>query len=185
MSIFNISNRYASALFRLAEDSDKFDKIAGDMDLVFNTLEASKELRNLLVSPVITEAKKKSILSELFDDKVSAETQNFLKFVVTKNREDMLFDISKRFIELRDDKLNIVNANISTAVEVTGNEKKLFEESLASYTGKKVRLNFNIDEKIIGGFRVKIKDKLIDASVFHQLELLRKRLVSEDRSLVN
>lgn len=185
MSVFNISNRYANAFLGQIQELNIFDKAAEDIELVYNTLNESKELRVALASPVISEDQKKKILDAVFGDKISKETKNFLVFIVSKNREDILFDIAKRFLELRDEKKEIVNVVVTTAVELDADEKKLFEERLEKYTGKKVRMSYLIDDKIIGGFLVKIKDELLDASVVHQLELLKKRLVKEDQTLVN
>ena len=185
MSVFNISNRYANAFLGQVEDSNVFDKASEDVELIYNTLNESRELRIALASPVISEEKKNILIDEIFGGKVSKETLNFLHFVVKKNREDILFDISKRFLELRDDKQDVVNAVVTTVIELDDDEKALFEKQLEKYTNKKVRISYKIDDKIIGGFKVKIKDELLDASVSHQLELLKKRLIKEDQTLVN
>ena len=170
---------------RQAEEKNLFDKISDDMELVYNALNQSKELRNVLSNPVITEVKKKSILTDIFSDKISVETKNFLILIINKNREEFLYEISKRFLEIRDIKLNVVHAAVTAAVELDESEKELIEKKLAEYTGKKVRTSYGVDDKIIGGFLVKINDSLLDASITHQLELLKKRLVKENQALLN
>ncbi len=185
MSVFGITNRYASALLKQAEEIDKFEQISADVQLVYDTIDGSKDLRVLLESPIVAEDKKQSILKELFSDKVGKECMNFLMLVVDKNREDILFEITERYLELRDDKMNVVPVSITTAVSLSDSDRELFQESLEEYTGKKLRTNYTVNDKIIGGFLVKIKDKMLDASILQQLNLLKKRLVKSDQSLVN
>lgn len=185
MGVFSITNRYASALLKQVEDANKFDEVSNDLQLIYDTLESSKELRVALKSPVINEEKKKSILKELFGSKIDKESANFLDFVVKKNREDILFEIVQRCLELRDEKMNIIPAKVSTAVELSDAEKKIFKISLERYSNKNVRITFDVDPALIGGFLVRLKDKMLDASVVQQLKLLRKRLVKADQTLVN
>jgi len=185
MSVYSITNRYATALLKQAEDNNQFEDVSNDLQLVHDTLERSKELRVALQSPIINEAKKKSILKDIFGSKVSKETSNFLNFVIKKNREDILFEITGRFLELRDIKMNIIPADVSTAIELSEEEKLLFKKSLEEYSKKNVRISFSVNPDLIGGFLVQLKDKMLDASVLQQLNLLRKRLVKADQALVN
>lgn len=185
MGVYSITNRYATALLKQAEDTNQFEVVSNDLQMVYDTLESSKELRVALQSPVINDEKKKSILKELFGSKVSKETNNFLNFVVNKNREDILFEITGRFLELRDVKMNIIPAKVTTAVELSTEDKELFKGSLEEYSNKNVRISFDVNPDIIGGFLVQLKDKMLDGSILQQLNLLRKRLAKADQTLVN
>lgn len=185
MSVYSITNRYAKALLRQAEETNQFEPVANDMLQIYETLESSKELRIALESPVINEEKKNIILKEIFGSLICKETANFLEFLIRKNREDLLFEISKHFLEMKDEKLNIVHATVTSAIDLSDTEKDLFKNKLEEYSNKNVRLDFKIDSGIIGGFVVRMKDKMLDASIIHQLDVLRKRLIKADQSLVN
>ena len=184
MSDFNISTRYANALLELSEEKKIFDKVSEDIELIFNTFSASKELKKILGNPVIDSVKKKSIIEEIFSGKITPDTLNFVLFVVNKGREDYLFSISKRFIELRDKKLGFVNVEVVSAVELIDEQKLELVNKLKIYTGKEVRLKYKIDSSILGGFVARIGDTVMDASIFQQLKSLRKKF-SEDYSLIN
>jgi F-type H+-transporting ATPase subunit delta len=81
--------------------------------------------------------------------------------------------------------MNIIPAVVTTAVELANEEKDLFKRSLEKYSEKKVRISFSVNPDLIGGFLVQLKDKMLDASVKQQLNLLRKRLAKADQALVN
>lgn len=184
MSIYRISYRYANSLFQLAEEKNSLKKLADDAELIFSTLEKSKELRAILKNPVIKPKDKKNVLAKIFQDKISKVMIEFLDFVVDKNREDILIDIMREFLNLRDNKEGILRTNIISAVELDDELKKEIETKLEANTKKKVISKYFIDPKIIGGFIIKLGDTVIDASLTHQLERLRKKF-SEDISITN
>ncbi len=184
MSEFGVSTRYAKALMELVESKNAFDTVAKDMEFALNTLKDSRELRKTIASPIIDPQKKISILTEIFQSRISEISLNFLKFIIEKNRDNLFTDIVSRFIELRDEKLGIINITVTTAVELPDVEKQKMESKLSEFSGKKVRAKYKVDERIIGGFTVKLKDTVIDASVKNQLKTLRKLLL-EEKSVFN
>ena len=178
MSSFNISTRYANALAEFAEEKNSLEQVADDMLLLEETLSNSKELRVVLKSPVINKEQKESVLKAIFSDKVNKVTMDFILFVNNKNRENFLFDITKRFNQIRNDKLNRVEAEIISTVDFSEEQKSNLQKQLTEFSKKEVIPTFKIDESLIGGFTVKINDTVIDASVKQQLNKLRKSLVS-------
>lgn len=179
MSVYRVSYRYANSLIQVAEEKNIFEKVSSDGDLIFNTLNDSKELRTVLKSPVIKPAVKKELLGTIFAKKITGETLSFLNFVIEKNREDILFEIFKEFNSLVDKKNGVVKASVISAVDLNNDMKQNLLDRLEKKTSSKVVANYKIDQKIIGGFIAKIEDTVYDASVKHQLELLRKKFLEE------
>jgi F-type H+-transporting ATPase subunit delta len=182
MSDFSVSTRYAKALIELSESERSFDKVAEDIDFVLNTFRDSKDLSKVIASPIVAAEKKRDILDAIFGERIAKTTLDFLKFIVNKNREDIFGSILARFAELRDEKLGIFRVEVTTAYEMPEDQKKMLETKLSDFTGKKIKATYKIDASIIGGFLVKMKDTIIDASVKNQLEILRKRLRGEKTS---
>lgn len=180
MSEFVISTRYANALLSIAQEKNTFTEVRENISFVKNTLAGSKELRNVLSNPVIGSNVKAEILKEIFASNIGSEVNNFVKFIVNKGRENILFDICKRFESLSNDKLNQVNVSISSAIEMNSAQKEEIETKLAAIIKKKVIPSYKIDSGIIGGFKARYNDTVIDASIQHQLELLKKVLFQED-----
>jgi F-type H+-transporting ATPase subunit delta len=143
-------------------------------------LEGSKDLKVLLSNPVINSKTKSAILKEIFSSKVGAVVSNFIQFVVDKGRENLLNDICNRFMMLSDEKLNQVNVAITSAVELNELQKNEIEKKLTKIINKNVIADYKINNKIIGGFKAKYNDTVIDASIEHQLQLLKKVLFQED-----
>ncbi len=180
MSEFVISTRYANALLSISQEKNTFEEVNENISFIKNTLAGSKELRNLLSNPIINSNVKAKILKEIFATNIGLEVNNFLQFIVKKGRENILFDICQRFESLSNEKLNRVKVSISSAIELNSTQKEEIETKLAAIIKKKVIPNYNLDAGIIGGFKARYNDTVVDASIQHQLELLKKVLFQED-----
>ncbi len=180
MSEFVISTRYANSLMMISVEKDILNNIIEDISLIKNTLEASRELRVFLDNPVISSEKKGAVLKDLFDTRVSSDLANFLQFLVKKGRENLLFEISKRFLFLSNQKLNRVDVDVVSAIELDDKQKEEIKTKLEKMVNKTISPSFQIDSNIIGGFKARFSDTVVDASVKHQLELLKKKLFKED-----
>lgn len=179
MSVFRVSYRYANSLMQLAVEKNIYQKVADDANLIFNSLNSSKEIKAILKSPVIKTELKKNLLKEIFSNKISKESLSFIDFVIQKNREDILIDIFKEFLVLCDKKEGILRANVKTAVEIEETLKNKIKEKLEKKTNQKVIASYTIDPKLIGGFIVEVDDQVLDASIKNKLRLLRKKFSEE------
>lgn len=180
MSEFVISSRYANALLSIADENETFDRVLNDITFIYNTLKDSKELRNFLANPIISTSDKLTALNELFKNHINNDLNNFLNLLLEKGRENLLFDICKRFVVLSNEKLNQVEIGITSAVDLSDNQKEELKLKLENIISKKVIPTFSIDSSIIGGFKARYGDTVIDASVKHQLEVLKKKLFEEN-----
>ena len=185
MSSYNIATRYAKALMQLATEKDILEQVSRDMELVYNGITSSKELRTVLKSPVIKTEKKQTILTNIFGKKISVVSSDFIRFIVDKNREDLIHEILKRFKELYNLRINRVEAEVVSSIDLTNHQKEELYSSLVEYTQKEVLLNYSLDESLIGGFIVKINDTVLDASIKQQLSKLRKKLFEQQHLVVN
>lgn len=179
MSEYVISTRYANALMQIADETNSFERILPEVDFIKNTLRSSSELRSVLKNPIIKLDKKKEILSVIFDSHVGNELQKFLMFIVEKGRENLLYDVCVRFLKLSDEKLNQSRVTIISATSLEKDQKDNLKNKLEKLLNKNVIADYKIDPSIIGGFKAKFDDTIIDASIQHQLELLKNDLLQK------
>ena len=178
---YRIASRYAKSLIDLATEQGKLDRVLEDVTY-FSEVSKLRDVALLLKSPIVKPDKKAQIFKALFEDKVDKLTFAFIEIILRKGREAKLAEIAQEFInQYRDIK------GIST-VEVTSAET-LSPETLESIRKKlvdsklvhgQVEFKTKTDPSLIGGFVIAFEDKLYDASVKHQLELLRKEFNSKD-----
>lgn len=183
MADFRILHRYATSLLETALEKKNLDVVTSDMKLFVQTLEQSRELQLMLESPVVRPELKLNILREIFGSKISKDSIDFIEFVISKKRESLLGAIGKRFLELRDEHLGIANVFVTAATDFTADQKNILQSRMEKILNKKVQLNFKTDENLVGGFIAKVNDTLYDASIRHQLELLKKKFLTGEISL--
>jgi F-type H+-transporting ATPase subunit delta len=172
-----VSIRYALSLLDLANEKGNLDAISNDMELILSAINSSSDLRMLLASPVIKLDTKQFLFDEIFKSRISSDSLNYIKFIAEKGRENLLKDIIIKFLNLRDEQLGIVNVEVQTAYDFSGNEKEKFRERFEDILKKKVKLRFITDKGIIGGFTAKVEDTVFDASLKHQLESLKSQFL--------
>ena len=172
-----ITNRYAKALLDQAISENQLDVIVKDLEFIRKNILSLRELSLLIKSPIVKRDKKRKIFIELFKDKVSETTLNFCELIINRQRLDLILDIIQRFLELKDEYLNIKSVLVKSAIELDEKHINELKSILEINLGKVVNINFSIDKNLIGGFVVQIDDTIIDASLKHQLEMLRKKFL--------
>ncbi|MGB5287507.1 MAG: ATP synthase F1 subunit delta [Ignavibacteriaceae bacterium] len=183
MADFRVLHRYATSLLETAIEKNNLDVITTDMQLLVNTLMKNKQLELMLESPIIRPELKLKILKEIFGKQISKDSMDFIEFVISKKRENLIQSIGSRFLELRDEHLGIANVIVTAVSEFTNEQKNVLQSRLEKILGKKVRLNFITDINLVGGFIAKVGDTLYDASIKHQLERLKKKFLTGELSL--
>ena len=177
MGNYRIAYRYGTALLQSAEEAQQLEETARNAEMIAMTVRESRELRRVLASPVIEKEKKKRILAELFERRIGSVMGRFLNLLSEKDREGLLLDIIEQFLYLFDEKRGILRVQVTSAVELTESEQTRLKEQLKLYTGKEVIPSFRVDPSVLGGFVVHLDDRVIDASLAHQLNLLRDKFL--------
>lgn len=177
MAETKVSARYAVSFLDLTSEKNNIDEVSKDMELILNAVRSSRDLRSILDSPVIKPEDKKSIIGEIFKNKINSDTLNFVKFIIDKDREGILVNIIEKFLEIRDEKLGIVRVEVKTSFDFTNNQRENLKKKLENILSKEAHINFIVDKKVIGGFIARVGDTVFDASVKHQLELLRREFL--------
>lgn len=175
MSEFKAAYRYALALIGVAEEMKALDTVNKDLAYVEAMHRESSEFMRFLKSPVVNKEKKKLAFTELLQGKVSEITLKFVLLLTTRDREKIIPEIIQQFYRLRDERLGILNVAVRTTVKFSDTQEKSLVKQLEQSTKKKIHLHFVIDSTLKGGFTVQHEDTVWDASVRHQLEVLRLR----------
>lgn len=177
MSNSKVAIRYASSFLDTSIENNVIDKVSEDFELMYNSIIKSNELKTAIKSPIIKSETKLKILNEIFGNKIGEDTKSYLNFIVDKGRENILMEIFEKFFYLKDEHFGIANVLVTTAYDLSSEQKIQFQQKFETYLNKKVKLTYSIDNKIIGGFVAKAGDTVYNASVLHQLGLLKKQFL--------
>ena len=171
-----VGSRYAEALFAIAKEQGNIDQLEEELQAVNQVIAGSRELQKVLYHPQITPEEKKEIVKNIFTGRVSQITNNFLYLMIDHKREMFLKDIVTYFTEMANRARNLVQVQVTSAVELDADQRKELNEVLEKITCKKVRAEYAIDPSLIGGVVVRIGDRVIDGSVKSRLAGMREHL---------
>jgi len=177
MASSKVAIRYAQSFLDTSIEKNILLKVASDFEVVANTLTKSNDLLRAIKSPVIKGETKKKIITELFGNLISKDSNDFISFVISKGREEILLDVLEKFDSLKDEHLGFVKVDVTTAFDFSVDQKNQLQQKFESYLKKKTRLTFTVDQNIIGGFIAKVGDTVYNASMVHQLGLLKKEFL--------
>jgi F-type H+-transporting ATPase subunit delta len=178
MLVTKLARVYAKALIDLAKEQKSVDVIKDDMDLISNTLQGSRELRQILKSPIVKEAKKKSILIEIFQGKISDLSERFIGIVVGHRREASIVAMCAAYEAMFLEHNGIEKVTVTTAYQLSQEEVVEVIKKAEALSGKKVQLEEEVDESIIGGMILRVKDQRFNGSIAHQLKRLKREFQS-------
>ena len=183
MADFRVLHRYATSLLETAIEKKNLEAVSSDIQILVDTLKQNRKLELMLESPVIRPELKLKIMKEIFENRISKETLDFIEFLISKKRENLIQLIGNRFLELRDEHMGIASVLVTSVSEFTNEQENVLQNKLEKILGKKVRLNFRTDKDLVGGFIAQVDDTLYDASIRHQLKLLKKQFLTGELSL--
>lgn len=180
MSVLRLSKIYASSLLDLAVDQNKLEEVLVDMQSVISHANDNRDLRMLLQSPIVNADKKSAIIKDLYEGKMTDLSFNFLNLIISKGREIIILEIAHQFVAEYYNHKGIVRATLTTAVPVVDALKDKIRAQVENSTKKSVLFNEKVDADIIGGFVLEYDNKMLDASVSHQLKQLRNNFSKND-----
>ena len=173
-----VAHRYAKALFDLAIEKGEIEAVKVDLDNI-KALN-NPELNAVWMSPVIQGDKKQKIFAALLNGKVNAITTAFFNLLFNKGRELAIGEIVSDFESMyrRHHNIQVVEITTATPVPETVNQYivgKLKERP--RFKDSKLQVTNKVDDALVGGFVLHVDDLLYDASIRHDLQVIKKNFI--------
>lgn len=165
--------RYARAILDFALEKKKTEVLEKDMRAIVETIGGSKELRDMLSSPVLkAEVKKKALLS-VFKG-CDSITEGLLDLLFQNRRINILNEVALKYIILNEELKGEGVAFVTTAVPLSGELEKKVLKQVSKFTENKVVIKNKVDQNIVGGFILRIGDLQYDASIANKLNTIKR-----------
>lgn len=165
--------RYARAVLDLAKDQKLAEVVQADMKSIANAVDASTDLKDMLLSAVIPTATKKSALLAVFTglDKLSV---NLIDTLIANKRIAILGTVAQVYTELYNEGEGKQVATVTSAVPLTGALNAKVLAKVKALTGKDADIINIVDDAILGGFILRVGDMQYDASIANKLNKLKR-----------
>ena len=195
-----IASRYATALLKLVEETGSGEVVAAQIQVIEAALDSSPDFRRAVDDPAVS-AKSKLALFEAALGSSAALAPELGKFIRLLIRNGRLGDVRLVFTtfiteyyrsrHIKRARLVVADQTLLTPVASTGSateeapslETRL-RDVVEKQTGCKLVLKTEVDPSLVGGFIFEVEDMLLDASVSHQIDVIRRQFIEKNRRIV-
>ena len=169
-----LAGRYAAAVFELAEEQKALDAVASDFAALRNAIHASPDLARLVRSPAFSrEHQARALEALLLKMGTSPLTRKFVALIASKRRLFALEGIIAAYNRMLARQRGEVEAEVTSARPLSGNETDELRQVLKSRLGREPRLQTRVDPALLGGLVVKLGSRMIDSSIRTKLNGIR------------
>jgi len=176
MAELTVAMTYGQALYEAAEDMNKTAEILEDANGMLEVFKQEPDFLSFLSSPCIAVREKKQVIDTALGSDVCEELKNLIYILIDKGRMPHFPQIIKVYKELINREKGFSYGKIVSVKPLSEKQLKGFEEETGKLLKKNVRLENEIDTRLIGGVMVFIEGKIIDASVRNRLQVLADSL---------
>jgi F-type H+-transporting ATPase subunit delta len=170
-----IAQVYARALFQVAKEQGKLDVVREQVGQFADALNENRDLAVFFFSPYFsTEEKTKGLHGAL--EGADPAIVNFLEALVERHRMPVIFRIRAQYDRLWDEENKLLPVEVTSAVDLDEATVKSIGERIGEQTGQRVELTSRVDPGILGGIVLRVGNSILDASIKHRLDQLRKHV---------
>ncbi len=168
-----LAERYASALFELADERRALDTVAKDLQQLRAMLAESGDLVRLVRSPVLSRAQQAAAVEALaekagFDDL----TRKFLGLLARNRRLFAVGAMTQAFLAELARRRGEVTAHVTSAQPLSDSQLAAVTDALRRAVGSKVSVDPSVDPSLLGGLVVRVGSRMVDSSLRTKLQRL-------------
>jgi len=172
--VSGLAERYAKALFDLADERKALDAVADDLRALGAMIAESADFRRLIRSPVLSRLEQGKAIAALAERAgFSTLTRNLLGVAARNRRLFVLPEVIAGYLRELAARRGEVTAEVTAARALTREQAEKVREQLRRAVGRKVAVDIRVDPSLIGGLVVRVGSRLIDASLKNKLARLR------------
>ncbi len=169
-----LAERYAAALYELADEAKALDSVAGDLRALVAAKADSPALARLIKSPALGRAAKAKAIGALLEQSgAHALTRRFFAVLARNGRLNALDGIAKAFLNELARRRGETVAVVSSARQLTSDQSGALAAALTKAQGGKVSIDARVDPSLLGGLIVRLGSRMVDTSLKSKLARLQ------------
>lgn len=174
------ARRYAHAIFGVLSRPEDIERVERDLGSFRHLLAQVPALGRTLLHPGVPEDRRRSILDGIMGHlDAHPASRGAILLLIEDRKLRLLGPVLEALTKLREEKLNVASAKVTTATPLRNGDRPAWEAALTRVAGKPVRITFSTDPELIGGAIARIGSVLYDGSVRGSLQKIRLSLLGE------
>jgi F-type H+-transporting ATPase subunit delta len=170
-----IARPYAEAAFRLAVEGNALQHWSDMLGLI-EAVVRDEQIASRIGDPNVDEQALESLILGTLGDRLDGSGRNFVQVLVQNGRLELIPQIRALYDELKREHEGVLEAKIISALPVGDDQVRPLLAALEKKYGRKVSAQVEVDPELIGGARIVVGDKVIDATVRGRLEAMAAAL---------
>lgn len=174
-----IARPYAEAVFKLAREKNalaQWSAALAHLDAVVADVRVQAVIADPNVSAGQVEGLVLGVIGDKLDALVAREARNFFQVLVQNGRLELSPHIRGVFESLKREHEGTLEASVISALPVGDEQVKALVAALEAKFKRKITARLEIDPQLIGGVKIVVGDKVIDATVRGRLDAMATAL---------
>jgi F-type H+-transporting ATPase subunit delta len=171
-----LARRYAIAAIGVAGERGVVKAVGADLAAVAHSIGQQGLVHDFFVAPVIERREKERVLTQVFENRIDPVALHTLLLLVRKRREALLGAIVEEYLALERAGRGAETLALESARALDDAEYRALIEKLERLYGKKFEVTRRVNADLIGGLRLLLGDRRIDATVAGRLDALARQL---------
>jgi F-type H+-transporting ATPase subunit delta len=170
-----IARPYAEAAFRLAREQNALPAWTDALALI-DAVVADAQVAALIDAPNVGAAQIEGVIIGAVGQHLSGEARNFVQVLVQNRRLALIGHIRDLFATLRREHEGTMEATVLSALPLADGQLQPLIAALEQKYGRKITAKVELDPQLIGGLKIMVGDKVIDATVRGRLDAMAAAL---------
>ena len=172
-----IARPYAEAVFKLAAEGNALPAWSDALANIDGVV-ADSRVQTCISDPKVSTQQLEALVLGVVGDKLSGDARNFVQVLVQNGRLDLMPLIRTHFEALKREKEGVLEAKIISALKMDDAQVRQLVAQLETKYQRKVIAQVETDASLIGGVKIVVGDKVIDATVRGKLDAMAAALVN-------
>ena len=170
-----IARPYAEAAFKLARDSTGLERWS-DMLALIEAVVRDESVAARLGDPNLDDHALESLILGSLGERLDGQGRNLVQVLIQNARLDLVSHIRSLYEAQRREYEGVLEAKIISAMPLDDEQVRRLVSTLQGKYGRTVNAEVEVDPELIGGARIVIGDKVIDATVRGRLDAMAAAL---------
>ena len=174
-----IASRYATALYSIALENHKLDKVNMEVKELLEDVSSSNDFFLLLTNEFLSIKERQDTVHKILKG-VDEDIIHLIDVVIQNHRSKYLKDIFMAFISEANSYKGIKEGLLYSSIKLDQKTIEKIQEAVSKAEGQQVYLKLIVDQTLIGGIRVVINDHIYDSSIASQLKRMKSKLLRNE-----
>ncbi len=145
--------------------------------LVTGVLDKFPALEQVFDSALVSQDEKLALLDRVFGNRLSVTTLNLLKVMASHGRLGMVRHVARSVVELWQHQNNHMRVQVQTAHALDAVLEQELSDTLRKVLNCELLITTEVRPELIGGFVVRMGDRVLDASTRTSLDRTRQAMI--------